>query len=193
MRALILVAVLAAPSLAAADDADPTPNWAEKRAPVSYARGYGDAGVVEAGASAGVMLASHLAETISPSVGWFLGDNVELSAILAVTHVHDGSRSSTFGTALLEPSIHRPLTATVYGFAGLGFGLGYVAKVGMGLAIAPRVGVNVRAFGGMITPALSLEYMTHGIDSTTLNPQMDASSPEVPNALRLSVGYSSIF
>ena len=44
--------------------------------------------------------------------------------------VHDGSRSATFGTALLEPSIHRPITDNAYAFAGLGFGLGYVANVG---------------------------------------------------------------
>ena len=192
MKVLLLAALLA-PTLAWADDADPTPGWIEARAPQIHKRGYGDASAVEAGASAGVMLASHLAETVSPSVGWFLGDNVELSAILAFTHVHDGSRSSTFGTAMIEPSYHLPLRNGIYAFGGLGFGVGYVHAVGAGLAIAPRLGLNVPAFGGMISPSLSLEYMTHGIDSTTLNPQMDVTSPEVPNALRLNVGYSQLF
>ena len=193
MRAAAVAVAMLIPSVALADDVDPAPGWVSREAGAPM-RTYGDRGVVEAGVATGAMLASHLSATVAPSIGWFLADNAEVTAIAAMTHVVAGSRSSTYGTLLVEPSYHYALNATTFAFAGLGFGAGYVDKVGLGLAFAPRVGVNVRVgTNGIVTPSLSLEYMTHGIDSTTVATTMSTSTVEVPNALRLNIGYSQIW
>ena len=192
-RALVATAALLIPSVALADEADPSPGWVAREAAPAV-RAYGERGSVEVGVATGAMLASHLSATVAPSIGWFLADNTEVSAIAAMTHVVAGARSSTYGTLLVEPSYHYALADQTFAFAGLGFGVGYVDKVGAGLAFAPRVGVNVRVgTTGILTPSLSLEYMTHGIGSTTVATQMDASSVEVPNALRLNLGYSQLW
>src|SRR6476661_6541752 len=47
--------------------------------------GYGRAGVLELGGSAGLQMSSEFRSlSVNPSIGWFVADNLELSAILGV-------------------------------------------------------------------------------------------------------------
>ena len=193
----LALGALGSPTLAFADE-EPSPEWAQPLqvsrdlgSPRLHERAYGQRDLVEAGASAGLALGSHLAESVTPSIGWFFADNVELSALLDLTHTHAGDRSSTTWSALVEPSVHVPLTDTVLGFAGIGFGLAYTTGAGIGTAIQPRLGVNVPFASGIFTPSISLEYMTHGIDSTTN--MMTTSGAEVPTVLRVNLGYAAMF
>ena len=50
--------------------------------------GYGRAGVLELGGSAGFTFASDYRNlNIAPSIGWFVADNLELSAILSISNI----------------------------------------------------------------------------------------------------------
>src|SRR5690349_19819906 len=83
--------------------------------------GYGRAGVLELGGSAGLMIASDFRNiNVSPSIGWFLADNLELSGILGVSNIKAGDESATVWSALVEPSYHIPFNRTAFGVLGLG-------------------------------------------------------------------------
>ena len=64
--------------------------------------GYGRAGVLELGGSAGFTFASDYRNlNIAPSIGWFVADNMELSAILSISNIKAGGSSSTLWSALI--------------------------------------------------------------------------------------------
>src|SRR5215207_8123282 len=102
----------------ATSDADPAPPVPSPTIPglsgdiveqagVGGSVGYGRAGVLELGGSAGLTLAQDIrAVNFSPSIGWFLIDNFELSAILDATNLKAGGESATLFSALVEPSFH---------------------------------------------------------------------------------------
>jgi hypothetical protein len=178
-------------------DDDPAPEVAApgvppggivKQAGIGGPIGYGRAGVLELGGSAGFTLATDLTQlNVSPSVGWFLADNFQISAILGVTHVGTDQDSSTFLTGLVEPSYHLPFNRSTFGFFGLGVGASWVEDLGGGFAMAPRLGANVMVGrSGVLTPSVSWQYTTHdteeGQDETTL--------VAVSSALRLNIGYT---
>ena len=125
--------------------------------------GYGRAGVLELGGSAGLTLAQDIrALNFSPSVGWFLVDNFELSAILDVTNIKAGNESATLWSALVEPSFHLPFNRGMFGFVGMGIGAAYQSDLGAGLAVAPRIGMDfLVGRSGILRPSLSYEYTTH--------------------------------
>src|SRR5688572_26579612 len=138
----------------AQSDADPappvpTPNIpgingdVVEQAGVGGSVGYARAGVLELGGAAGLTLAQDIrAVNFSPSIGWFLVDNLELSAILDVTHLKAGGQSATLWSALVEPSFHLPFNRSMFGFLGMGIGAAYASGVGAGLAVAPRIGME---------------------------------------------------
>ena len=181
-------------AVAHADD-QPSPDWAvaEHSTFVPIERQYGDAKSMEVGASVGMMVMGHLSASVSPSVGYFLTDHVELSGILSMTHVADGSRSANYVTALFEPSVHLPISGDIQGFGGLGFGVNEMANVGFGLAFAPRIGANIPIGDhGMFVPSLSMELMTHGVDNGIMT-TTSMAQPNAPTALRVNVGYAQTF
>jgi hypothetical protein len=152
---------------------------------------YGSMGSMELGASAGLTLASNLRDVnFSPSLGWFMQDNFELSAILGVSNVKAGNESSTVFSALVEPSFHIPMNHQLYGFVGVGIGAAYIDPLGTALAVAPRAGMNfLVGRSGVLTPSLSYEYTTH---ETMKNPDgtTDVTLLAVSSALRANIGYS---
>ncbi len=158
-----------------------------KQAGVGGETAYGRAGVVELGGSAAFTNASGLtAIALSPSFGWFFQDNLELSAILGVNFSKVGAASSTFMTAVLEPSYHIPFSQTVFAFAGVGVGLGYTSGSGAGLAVSPRVGANfLLGRSGILTPAAFFNYSTVDI---TGNAQ--TASVQINAAYGLQIGYT---
>ncbi len=131
---------------------------------VAYAR----AGVLELGGSGGFAAANNYRRfEVTPSVGWFIVDNVELSLLGGVNYFDlDGTNgmpgvSATELKALVEPSFHLPFSDTVFGFVGLGAGVNYVTGQSAGFAVQPRLGANfLVGRSGMLTPSLTVAYST---------------------------------
>jgi hypothetical protein len=150
--------------------------------------GYGRAGVLELGGSLGLQMATNLKEyNVSPTVGWFVADNFQLSGIMNLSHVATDTDSGTIMGLLVEPSYHLPFTRTAFGFLGLGMGASYVNGLGTGFAMAPRLGANmIVGRSGILTPSISWQYTTHDAMSSTENTTLVA----VSSALRVNVGYT---
>ena len=81
--------------------------------------------------------------SIAPSLGWVFMDNLQISGIGGVNSIDTGTNSSTVMTFLAEPSGPLPFNDKVFGFLGVGAGLGYSKDGGAGFALAPRLGLNV--------------------------------------------------
>jgi hypothetical protein len=167
------------------------PGGVVEQAGVGGPVGYGRPGVLELGGSLGLIVASGMRDmNMSPSLGWFVADNLELSAIASVSNVKAGGTDATVWSAVIEPSYHLPFNRTMFGFMGLGIGAAYEQKLGAGFAVAPRIGANfLVGRSGILTPALSYEYITHNAmdseDSVTLL--------AVTSALRVNVGYTAMW
>ena len=167
-----------------------------EQAGVGGQTGYGRAGVLELGGSAGLTLAGDIrALNFSPSVGWFLIDNFELSAIADVTNLKAGKESATLWSAMLEPSFHIPFNRSTFGFLGMGIGAAYQRDLGAGLAVAPRIGMDfLIGRSGVLRPSLSYEYTTHdtmaaiGSDGTT-----SVTLVAISSAMRFNLGYSAMW
>lgn len=152
--------------------------------------GYGRAGVLELGGSAGFAFASDYRNiTVSPTIGWFIADNFEMSAIVSISNIKANDQSSTLWSAVLEPSYHLPFNRSVFGFLGLGIGAAHVTGLGTGFAVAPRVGANLMVGrSGVLTPSLSYEYTT--INSDMNDPNSDVTTVALTSAVRFNVGYT---
>lgn len=163
-----------------------------EQAGVGGLTGYGRAGVLELGGSAGLLTSSDLTSVqIAPQVGWFIADNLQLSAILNFNYnkLDDAGDSTAFG-ALLEPSYHLPFNRTMFGFVGVGFGMAYLDGPGAGFATAPRVGANfLIGRSGILTPSLSYQYTTHSIEDAG----QDRTLIGVSQAVRANIGYTVMF
>jgi hypothetical protein len=167
-----------------------------EQAGVGGSVGYGRAGVLELGGAAGLTLAQDIrAVNLSPSIGWFLVDNFELSAILDVTNLKAGAESATLWSALAEPSFHLPFNRSLFGFIGMGVGAAYVSELGTGLAVAPRVGMDVMVGrSGVLRPSLSYEYTTHdAMGAVDANGNSNVTLVAISSALRFNIGYSTMW
>ena len=154
--------------------------------------GYGRAGVLELGGSAGFTFASDYRNlNLAPSVGWFVADNLELSAILSISNIKTGDNSSTLWSALIEPSYHVPFNRSVFGFLGMGMGASYISGLGTGFAIAPRAGANFMiGRSGVLTPSLSYQYTT--ID-TGMSGTQDVTVVALTSAVAFNLGYTAMW
>lgn len=186
----------------ATDDRDPAPPVAEPgamemadgvidQAGIGGVVGYGRAGVLELGGSAGLMIASDVRIlNASPSIGWYVVDNIELTGILSVSNIEVADNSVTVWSALLEPSYHFPVNRSMFAFAGLGVGASYVSELGAGVAVAPRLGINMMVGrSSVLTPSISYEYTTHDVDDEMEN----VSTAQVSSAMRVNVGYTAMW
>jgi len=185
-------------------DNDPTPMPAAPTLPgggvteqagVGGTQAYGRAGVLELGGSAGISAAAGTTIlSLSPSVGWFFVDNLQLSGIFSVQHANTGAGSATNMLALVEPSYHLPITEKFFVFGGLGVGAGYVKSgvvgttdPGLGLALAPRLGVNILVGrSGILTPAATLAYSSSNAVQTTAGQTLIA----VSTSFGANIGYT---
>ena len=99
---------------------------------------------------------------ISPSIGYFVVDNVELTLFPNFSIVHFDEDTTVQIGAVLEPSYHLPLSEALYAFAGLGFGFNYAEDPGFEALLRPRVGTDVMVGrSGIFKPAL---FMDVGFD-----------------------------
>jgi hypothetical protein len=191
----------------ATSDADPappvpTPNIpgingdVVEQAGVGGAVGYGRAGVLELGGAAGLTIAQDIrAVNISPQIGYFVVDNFELSAIFDVTNLKAGGESATLFSGLIEPSFHLPFNRSVFGFLGMGVGAAYQSDIGTGLAVAPRVGMDVMVGrSGILRPSLSYEYTTHdAMGAVDANGNSNVTLVAISSTLRFNIGYSTMW
>jgi hypothetical protein len=152
--------------------------------------GYGRAGVLELGGSAGLQMSSEFRSlSVNPSIGWFVADNLELSAILGVSNIKAGDESATMWSAVVEPSYHLPFNRSVFGFLGMGIGAAYEQRLGAGLAVAPRIGANfLVGRSGVLTPSLQYQYITH--NSMV---EDDVTILALTSALSVNVGYTAMW
>ena len=166
-----------------------------KQAGIGGVVGYGRAGVLELGGSAGLMIASDFRNiNVSPSIGWFFADNMEVTGILSVSNIKVGDDSATIWSALAEPSYHFPFHRSMFVFAGVGLGASYVSELGTGVAVAPRLGVNMMiGRSSVLTPSVSYEYTTHDVDSVSEGDMQNTSLVQVSSALRVNVGYTAMW
>lgn len=129
---------------------------------------YGRAGVLELGGSAGFSAASNFQRyELSPSIGLFLVDNLELSLLGVFSHFNvdaigeNPGGSATELKALIEPSFHIPFSQVAFGFAGLGAGVNYISGNTAGFALQPRIGANfLIGRSGVLTPSLNMTWST---------------------------------
>lgn len=151
---------------------------------------YAEAGVLELGGSLSFVTANNFDQlSVSPSVGWFFTNNIQLSGILSYNTVSAHGQSATYWTVLAEPSYHYPFSKTVFGLAGLGVGLAH-ADSGTGTAIQPRVGVNILiGRSGILTPAFFTAFNT--IDSVAVGGGSNLLS--VDRISGFNVGYTVIW
>lgn len=171
-----------------------------EQAGIGGTQAYARAGVLELGGFANLTSAKdYFSLGFNPTVGYFFMDNVEISAILGVSHVKQtisspaGSATlkQTLVMALAEPSFHIPFSQSVYGFLGVGFGVANQsgsgdAGAGTGFAIAPRLGMNFTVGrSGLFTPALQGLYQTTEAVST---PQ--GAVVAVKSSIGLVAGYT---
>ena len=153
--------------------------------------GYGSRGVLELGGSAGLTIATDMRNiNVAPQIGWFVADNLQLSALLNLAYIDLGNGgASTLASALAEPSYHMPFNGHVFGFLGVGVGGSYISDLGGGFAVAPRIGTNVLVGrSGILTPSLSWQYTTHDVDVDAA--EGDTAVLAVSSALRVNIGYT---
>ncbi len=161
---------------------------------------FGEAGVLELGGAGAFTAAKDLTIlSVRPSIGWFVLDNVELSAMLNFDYANtsveatdsdtdvDNVSSTTFGL-MGEPSFHLPFTPTLFGFAGLGLGVNYDGD-DFGFALRPRVGLDVIVGRSAIfRPALEFTWTT--TDAVTQNGNAVVG---VSQTFGASFGYSAMW
>jgi hypothetical protein len=150
------------------------PGLAEQ-AGIGSTHAYATAGVLEIGGFANFTGANNFTSIqVSPTAGFFILDNFELSAILGINYVHqtfnDGqpneqSDHKTVFRILAEPSYHLPFSRTLWGFLGVGLGLASVPRPGGGTStgfdLAPRLGANfLVGRSGLLSPAVFVDYTT---------------------------------
>jgi hypothetical protein len=155
--------------------------------------GYGRAGVLELGGSAGFAFASdYRSINFSPTIGWFIADNLEISAIVSIANIKAGdAKSSTLWSALLEPSYHIPFNRSVFGFLGLGAGAAHVSGLGTGFAVAPRIGANMMVGrSGVLTPSISYQYTTI---NTEMSNNANVTTVALTSAVMFNVGYTAMW
>jgi len=173
----------------------PPPGGLVKQAGIGGVTSYARAGVLELGGNASLAAADgYLRLSIAPSIGWFIIDNIQLSAMLGLSYTTidtttDGVKTSadqTLFSFLLEPSVHIPFTKSLFGFLGVGMGVSYADGSGAGFALQPRLGLNVLVGrSGILSPAIYVQY------TTTSAIQTDAGTLlQVNFGYGLNLGYT---
>lgn len=177
----------AAPQVAAVDM---PPGGVVRQAGIGGDTAYGRPGVIELGGSAGLTIGGDLTSfNISPTVGWFFANNLQLSGIIDFRYQSNStssgaSVSSTYLTVLVEPSYHLPINRSLFAFLGVGLGLGY--NEGAGFALAPRLGMNIMiGRSGILTPALQFVYTTQSVSTTPQGTLIAGGT-----AFGLNIGYT---
>ena len=123
-------------------------------------RGYAKAGVWELGGGVSLVTGPRQKQAgIAPMVGYFIIDYVEISLLPQIDYAKiSGAPGRTRLVGLIEPSWHVQLSGPLFFFFGAGIGLAHEKATGTGLAVAPRIGVNL-LIGGNGVASAGFEYI----------------------------------
>ena len=128
---------------------------------------YGSESVVELGGAIALTHQSDLTVfRLSPSIGYFIVDNLEITLFpgFAITHISpEGGEGETVWNVelMVEPSYHVPVSRAMYVFGGMGLGFTYAEDPGFEFALRPKVGVDLMVGrSGIFKPALFLDITT---------------------------------
>jgi hypothetical protein len=126
---------------------------------------YGRKGVFEVGGSVAFAWNKDIWDLdLTPSLGYFVADRVQLSLLIGISYesarLPDGTRGhQSRGTVLVEPSYHLPLCDMLLVFGGLGAGLAYNGS-NPAFALEPRIGLNVEVGrSGVFSPAFAMPIL----------------------------------
>lgn len=149
---------------------------------------YARAGVLELGGALSFQSASdNIQLSVTPQIGHFITDNLELSLLGTVTYSELNKVHRTNVTVVVEPSVHLPIVDQLFVFAGAGVGVAYHQGLGTGVAVAPRVGFNMMVGrSGILTPAFNMNWSSNSVIETTNGTRLVA----VHTTLGASLGYS---
>ena len=149
---------------------------------------YGRSGVLELGGSFnmnGIGDQSNI--SLTPSIGWFVMDNFELSGLVRLTNSSFKNSKTLSFTALIEPSVHLPVTEQFFVFGGLGVGGAYSNGLGGGVAIEPRLGGNITVGrSGILTPSVGYNWTSTRAEKTAKGTTLLAFQ----GGFTSSIGYS---
>ncbi len=162
---------------------------------------YAERGVGEFGGSIGFSSSPGVRSlSADPSVGFFIFDNVQLSAIAGYQHVNlDGEDASNRLSLIFEPSLHTPFNDTL--FFALGLGVGPALTDGQaddgswvgGVAIAPRTGLQLLVGrSGILNLGVRYSAVISGVDADVQVAGGQAILSFV-NTLDVQTGYTVMF
>lgn len=147
---------------------------------------FAERGVLELGGTISLVKANAFTQIgMSPSVGWFFIDYVQISILPALDYVKTASApSKSRYSVLFEPSFHAHLAGPTFVFFGAGGGVAYEAESGAGLAIAPRLGINLLV-GGSGVLKLAAAYVYTATKRTAIE---DGSTDKHTSTTNLQLG-----
>lgn len=163
----------------------------QEAAEVEGENDYTRAGLFELGGSvSGSWSPSLFTLSLSPSVGYFLHDRLELSLLGALAYENsradDGTRADELAfNVVLEPSYHLPVSKSLAVFGGLGAGVAFTSDR-TAFDLAPRAGLNIEVGrAGVISPEISVPILFGG--------HRDPGEASVTASLVFGVGLTTTF
>lgn len=158
-----------------------------EQAGIGGTQAYGRPGVLELGGSIGFTGADNFRQfRATPSIGWFVVDNLQLSVRLTINSVKAGDADAETNLGLVaEPSYHMPLSDQLFLFGGLGAGLSY-SQEEVGFLLSPRLGLNLMVGrSGILSPYIHFDYAT--VDSVGTP---DGTLLAVNTSYGFNIGYT---
>ena len=176
-------------------DADGTEVYAGVGSGVAYStQGTGEFG----GAMSFATSPDVLSFSADPMVGYFVFDNIQLSGILGYRHVTVDDASSNRFSALVEPSLHLPITNGLFWAGGLGMGAAFTDGIvddrfTGGVALAPRTGLQVLiGRSGLLNVGGRYSMVFSDVD-TDLEPATGQATLVFANTFEIQAGYTVMF
>ena len=120
---------------------------------------YGSAGVLEVGGSGALLKGrDFVTARFAPAIGWFFADGLQLSYVNEIFGGKTGQQTRFAMTALVDLSVHAPLTDRLLVMGGVGAGVLYNGS-DWGFVTKPRVGLDVLiGRSGLIRPAFFVQW-----------------------------------
>jgi hypothetical protein len=145
-------------------------------------------GRIELGVAFSAMIAADVRDVSATlSFGRFVAERFELRALGGVANLEAGAQTATQWSTTIEPAYHLPLAPATFAVLGMGVGVAHTGALGLGLAVAPRLGVRFHVGRwGVVTPALAFVYVTH----RALDRSDELAVGALTGALRLQLGYA---
>ena len=151
-------------------------------------RRYAQHNVLEIGGAVAFTKANAFTQLgFAPTFGWFFIDYVEISLLPSFDYVKTFSSAGKLRTSIvLEPSFHISAAGPVFWFFGAGVGGAYEQASGLGLAIAPRTGLNI-LIGGSGILNVAMAYVFTATKRTAIE---DGSDEPHTSTFNGQIGYS---